>query len=102
MARSARAEGFEHGFQQRAKSAYRPAVGGTGRRCRTASVTDKMTKVQLLFKLAVPLDENSLRRLAGVTGIYGILRVTPDPEGQSLTVEYDATRFGPKDVEAAL
>jgi hypothetical protein len=63
---------------------------------------NKMTKVQLPFKLAVPLDEDSLRRLASVTGIYGILRVTPDPEGQSLTVEYDATRFGPKDVEAAL
>ena len=61
-----------------------------------------MTKVQLPFKLSGPLDEDSMRRLAGVYEIYGILRVAVDPGGQNLTVEYDATRFGPKDVEAAL
>jgi len=61
-----------------------------------------MTKVQLPFKLAGRPDEKSLRRLADVSEIYGILRITMDPEGRNLTVEYDATRFGPKDVEAAL
>ena len=59
-----------------------------------------MTKVQLPFSLAAPLDEAALNRLAEVYEIYGILRVNVEPE--KLTVEYDATRMTPKDVEAAL
>jgi hypothetical protein len=61
-----------------------------------------MTKVQLPFTLSAPLDEQAMNRIADVYRIYGILRISVEPGGQKLTVEYDATRFSPKDVEAAL
>jgi hypothetical protein len=61
-----------------------------------------MTKVQLPFSLAVPLDEATINRLGNVYEIYGILRINAEPGGQNLTVEYDATRLTPKDVEAVL
>jgi hypothetical protein len=43
-----------------------------------------------------------MNRLADVYHNYGILRIQVEPGGQKLTVEYDATRFSPKDVEAKL
>jgi hypothetical protein len=61
-----------------------------------------MTKVQLPFALSAPLDEASMNRLGAVHEIYGILRIFAQPGEQKLTVEYDATRFSPRDVEAAL
>jgi hypothetical protein len=61
-----------------------------------------MTKVQLSFPLAADLTEEHLRRIADLYGTYGILKIGVEPDGQGLTVEYDATRFGPADVEAAL
>jgi len=61
-----------------------------------------MTKIQLPFALSTPLDEKQMNRIADLYGNYGILRVSVDPSGLGLTVEYDATRFGPRDVEAAL
>jgi hypothetical protein len=61
-----------------------------------------MTKVQLPFALTAPLDEAAMNRLAEVHEIYGILRINVEAEGQKLTVEYDATRLTPKDVEAVL
>jgi hypothetical protein len=61
-----------------------------------------MTKVQLPFALAVPLDEQAMSRLAQVYSTYGILRIQAEAGGEKLTVEYDATRFSPHDVEAVL
>ena len=61
-----------------------------------------MTKVQLPFSVSVPLDEAAIDRLANVYEVYGILRIDAKPGGQSLTVEYDATRLTPRDVEAVL
>jgi hypothetical protein len=61
-----------------------------------------MTKIQLSFNLATPLDEQLMNRIADVYGTYGILRIRAEPGGLTLTVEYDATRFTPEDVEAAL
>jgi len=61
-----------------------------------------MTKIQLPFSLSSPLDEELMNRLADVYQNYGILRIQVEPGGQKLTVEYDATRFSPKDVEAVL
>jgi len=61
-----------------------------------------MTKIQLPFTLSSPLDEELMNRLADVYHNYGILRIQVEPGGQKLTVEYDATRFSPKDVEAKL
>ena len=59
-----------------------------------------MTKIQLPFSLWRPLDESEMNRIADLYGTYGILRVIID--GTNLQVEFDATRFSPKDVEAAL
>ena len=61
-----------------------------------------MTKVQLSFPLSTPLDKPLMKRIADVYGTYGILRITAQPGEQKLLVEFDATRFSPKDVEAAL
>ena len=61
-----------------------------------------MTKVQLPFALTAPLNEATLNQLPAVYEIYGILRINIEPGGEKLTVEYDATRLTPKDVEAVL
>ena len=61
-----------------------------------------MTKVQVSFPLTAALSEAQMRRIADLYGMYGILKVGVQPGAQGLTVEYDATRFGPADVEAAL
>ena len=61
-----------------------------------------MMKVQLPFALAAPLDEATTRRISDLYEVYGILRIGVEPGGQKLTVEYDATRLSPKDVEAVL
>jgi len=61
-----------------------------------------MTKVQLPFALAAPLDEAVMDRLGNLYEVYGILRIGVEAGGQKLTVEYDATRLSPKDVEAEL
>lgn len=61
-----------------------------------------MTKVQLPFALSAPLNEKQMGRIPDLYGNYGILRVNVDPSGSQLLVEYDATRFSSKDVEAAL
>jgi hypothetical protein len=61
-----------------------------------------MTKIQLPFALAAPLDDAAMNRIANLYEVYGILRIGVEPGGQKLTVEYDATRLSPKDVEAQL
>lgn len=61
-----------------------------------------MTKIQLRFALRAPLDEPALARIAAVYSKYGILRIDARTGAEDVTVEYDATRFSPKDVEAAL
>jgi hypothetical protein len=61
-----------------------------------------MTKIQLTFTLSSPLDEQLMNRIADVYGTYGILRIKAQPGERILMVEFDATRFSPKDVEAAL
>jgi hypothetical protein len=61
-----------------------------------------MTKVQHVFELAAPLDQQTMSRLARVYSTYGILRIQAEPGSEKLIVEYDATRFSPRDVEAVL
>jgi len=61
-----------------------------------------MTKVQIRFRLTGALDETLLERIADAHAIYGIHRVSVNPSLDGLTVEYDATRLSPADVEAAL
>ena len=61
-----------------------------------------MTKLQLSFPLSAPLDEELMNRVGDVYGTYGILHVRAEVGSNQLTVEYDATRFSSKDVEAVL
>jgi hypothetical protein len=61
-----------------------------------------MTKVQVHFRLQRPLDEALLPRISEVYTIYGIQKIRVDPNMEGLTVEYDATRLRPAEVESAL
>jgi allophanate hydrolase subunit 1 len=61
-----------------------------------------MTKVQVHFRLRQPLSENLFPAIASAHALYGIQRVRLSPAMDSLTVEYDATRLRPAEVEAAL
>ena len=61
-----------------------------------------MTKVQTHFRLAGALSEAAMARIADAHSLYGIYRVQLAPTLDKLTVEYDATRLRPAEVEAAL
>ena len=67
-----------------------------------AAILYRMTKVQIRFRLQRPLDGVLLPRLADAHSLYGIQRVTVAPSLDSITVEYDATRLRPAEVESAL
>jgi hypothetical protein len=61
-----------------------------------------MTKVQIRFRLQKPLDDIQLQRLGDTNAFYGIQWVKLNPSMDGLTVEYDATRLRPAEVESAL
>ncbi len=58
-----------------------------------------MTKIQKEFQLTRPLDEELLERISDVHAVYGIQHVKVAPSLDRLTVEYDATRLRPAEVE---
>ncbi len=61
-----------------------------------------MTKVQIHFHLQRPLDDVLMARISDAHALYGIQHVKLDPSLDGLTVEYDASRLRPAEVEAAL
>ncbi|HUP04576.1 MAG TPA: hypothetical protein VMU19_11340 [Bryobacteraceae bacterium] len=61
-----------------------------------------MTQVQIHFQLQRPLDESLLGKIEQVNTLYGIHRVRLSPAMDRVTVDYDATRLRPADVESAL
>lgn len=61
-----------------------------------------MTKVELPFRLSVPLDNTIAGRIADAHKIYGIISIRFSADLHGLRVEYDATRMTPDDVESAL
>ncbi len=61
-----------------------------------------MTKVQIRFRLQKPLDDIQLQRLSDTHSFYGFFRIQLSPSMDGLTVEYDATRLRPAEVESAL
>jgi hypothetical protein len=61
-----------------------------------------MTKVQIRFRLQKPLDDVLLSRISDAYSIYGIQKIQVAPSLDGLTVEYDATRLRPAEVESAL
>jgi hypothetical protein len=62
-----------------------------------------MTKVILESELMRRIEDGALlERIAAAHGIYGIFRVTLAPSMDRITVEYDASRLTPSQVESAL
>ena len=61
-----------------------------------------MTKVDIEFQLARPLDEALQERVARAQAIYGINRIHVSPDSSRITVDYDASRLTPAQVAAAL
>jgi hypothetical protein len=61
-----------------------------------------MTKVQVHFSLQRPLDDALMARISDSHALYGIQHVKLDSSLTGITVEYDATRLRPAEVEAAL
>ncbi len=61
-----------------------------------------MTQVQVRFRLQRPLDGVLLARIAQLHSMYGIERVRVAPSMDGLTVDYDAARLRPAEVESAL
>jgi hypothetical protein len=61
-----------------------------------------VTKILVHFGLEGPLDEAMLAAIRDAQAIYGIDRISLAKSMDKLTVEYDATRFRPGDVEATL
>jgi hypothetical protein len=61
-----------------------------------------MTKVQIRFQLQQPLDDVLLARISDAHAFYGIYSIQIAPAMDGLTVEYDATRLRPAEVESAL
>ncbi len=61
-----------------------------------------MTRVQIHFRLRQPLSDQLFPTIANAHTLYGIQRVRLSPAMDSLTVEYDASRLRPAEVEAAL
>ncbi len=61
-----------------------------------------MTKVQIHFHLQRPLDDAMMARISDAHALYGIQHVKLDPSLDGITVEFDASRLRPAEVEAAL
>lgn len=61
-----------------------------------------MTKVQVHYELMHPLDDAAAGGVANVHSYYGILRVYVAPALDKITVDFDASRLGECEVEAAL
>ena len=61
-----------------------------------------MTKVQLQYELLRPMDDHLMEQIARAHGIYGIQRISLAPSLDRITVEYDASRLSPLEVETAL
>ena len=61
-----------------------------------------MTKVIVEYDLQRPLDEELMSQIARIHGVYGILRVQVHNSLRAITVEYDASRLSPMEVESVL
>ena len=61
-----------------------------------------MTKVQLRCDLQRPVDADMAVNIAKMNGVYGIEHIKIAPTVDKITVEYDATRLSPVEVETLL
>jgi allophanate hydrolase subunit 1 len=61
-----------------------------------------LTKILVHFRLERAIDEALVLRIRDAQAVYGIERITLAKSMETLTVEYDASRLSPADVEATL
>ncbi|MGA2369199.1 MAG: hypothetical protein ACLPPV_08065 [Candidatus Korobacteraceae bacterium] len=61
-----------------------------------------MTTVEVVFRYGMPPGEREMNALGQVSDVYGIRRVQFNEQGQSIRVEYDATRLSEATVENLL
>lgn len=61
-----------------------------------------MTKVTVQYGLARPIQDDDAQAIADAHSVYGIARVKLTPALDQITVDYDASRLSPREVEAAL
>lgn len=61
-----------------------------------------MTKVTVEYDLQRPLDEELMAQIARIHGVYGILRAQVHHSLRAITMEYDASRLNPMEVESVL
>jgi hypothetical protein len=61
-----------------------------------------MTRLLVRFRLLRPPDEEVMKRISDAHSVYGILRVKLAPSMDQVSVEYDATRLRPAEVDSAL
>lgn len=61
-----------------------------------------MTRVQVRFRLPVPLDEAMIARISDAHAIYGIVRIKREYDDAGLAVEFDASRLRPEEVRRVL
>ncbi len=59
-----------------------------------------MTKIQIHFRLLQPLDEAAMAKLSDSYAVYGIQKIQLADTMDAITVEYDATRLRPAEVES--
>jgi len=52
-----------------------------------------MTTVEILYRYITPPTESVSFALAGTRDVYGIRRISIDPDARTLRVEFDATRL---------
>lgn len=61
-----------------------------------------MTKIEIQYALARPVDAVIMERIAAAHGIFGLTHVRLLPSLQEIQVEYDASRLTREQVVAAL
>ena len=52
-----------------------------------------MTFLEVAYRYGAPLREATMRALDEVREVYGVRRITFDPEAQIVRLEFDASRF---------
>jgi hypothetical protein len=61
-----------------------------------------MTKVQLDYDLLRKLDDTDAEAISNAHGYYGIQKIHIAPALDHITVDYDATRLTPSDLDNVL
>ncbi len=52
-----------------------------------------MTQLEVAYRYSSPLNETTMRALDSVREVYGVRRISLDPEQTIIRVEFDASRL---------